>query len=204
MSHTISHLIVATHNAGKLREIAELLADLQIQVASAASLGLPEPDETGATFLENAQLKSRAAALATGQHALADDSGLCVPALHNAPGIYSARWAGPEKNFNMAMQKIHDELTATGHTPHGTPAFFVCVLSLAAPDGTTRDFTGEVHGTLTFPPRGGRGFGYDPIFIPNGHAITFAEMDPAEKHHMSHRARAFAQFKKFLEAAHAA
>lgn len=194
----ISPLIVASHNKGKLREIAALLAPLGIEARSAADLGLPEPEETGDTFEANATLKSVAAATAAHQWALSDDSGLAVPALDGAPGIYSARWAGEAKDFAIAMQRVADELRARGVEPNGAAAYFVCVLALSAPDGTTHTFRGEVHGTLTFPPRGVHGFGYDPIFVPTGHVETFGELDPEVKHAMSHRAQAFAKFLAHL------
>lgn len=194
----ISPLIVASHNAGKVREIEALLAPLNIEVHSAAAFNLPEPDETGLTFEDNAALKSIAAATATGHWALADDSGLAVPALDGAPGIYSARWAGATKDFVHAMAKVAHELHGRGLQADGAAAYFVCVLALSAPDGTTQTFRGEIHGTLTFPARGEHGFGYDPIFIPDGHAETFGEMDPAAKHGMSHRAVAFAKFLDYL------
>lgn len=181
-------LVVASHNAGKIVEIEELLAPYAIAALGAAALGLPEPEETGQTFEENAALKARAAAEASGLVALADNSGLVVPALGGAPGIYSARWAGPEKNFRLAMARVERELG-----PQDRRAHFVAVLALAWPDGEEALFRGEAHGNLTFPPRGTRGFGYDPIFVPDGYAETFGEMDPALKHQISHRARAFAK-----------
>ena len=184
-----TQLIVASHNAGKVREIKALLGPHGIEPVSAGDLGLPEPEETGATFAANAELKALAAARG-GQHpALADDSGLCVDALDGAPGIYSARWAGPTKDFRIAMTRIRDELRHKGLT--GSTAKFVCALTVALPSGEYRTFEGEVQGTLTFPPRGEHGFGYDPIFIADGMDQTFAEIDPAQKHAMSHRARAF-------------
>jgi XTP/dITP diphosphohydrolase len=180
-------LVVASHNPGKVREIAELLAPFAIEVISAGTLKLPEPEETEASFIGNAVLKARAAALASRLPALADDSGLCVSALKGAPGIHSARWAGPAKDFTVAMRRIAGELGAAADRT----AKFVCALALCWPDGHCESFEGEVHGSLTFPPRGEKGFGYDPIFVPTGHAVTFAEMVPAAKHAMSHRARAF-------------
>lgn len=184
-----TQLIVASHNAGKVREIKALLGPHGIEPVSAGDLGLPEPEETGATFAANAELKALAAARG-GQHpALADDSGLCVAALDGAPGIYSARWAGPTRDFRIAMTRIRDELRHKGLTT--SAAKFVCALTVALPSGEMQTFEGEVHGTLTFPPRGDHGFGYDPIFIADGMDQTFAEIDPAEKHAMSHRARAF-------------
>lgn len=187
-------LIVASHNPGKVREIGELIAPYGITPVSAGELGLDEPEETGVTFIENAELKVSAAAEASGEPALADDSGLAVEALGGDPGIYSARWAGPEKDFALAMQKVNDGLDAAGaETPDARAAHFVCALSLAWPDGHVESFEGKVFGTLVWPPRGDKGFGYDPIFQARGHDITFGEMAPEAKHAMSHRADAFAQ-----------
>jgi XTP/dITP diphosphohydrolase len=180
-------LVIASHNAGKVREIAELLAPFGTEVLAAAALGLAEPEETAASFAGNARLKAEAAAAASGLPALADDSGLCVAALGGAPGIYSARWAGPTKDFALAMRKVEDALR--GKTDRR--AFFVAALSLAWPDGHVETFRGEVHGTLVWPPRGTRGFGYDPMFLPDGGTLTFGEMDPDTKHAISHRANAF-------------
>jgi XTP/dITP diphosphohydrolase len=184
-----SHLVVASHNQGKVREIKALLGPHGIQPISAGSLGLPEPEETGVTFAANAELKAYASAKGSGHAALADDSGLCVDALDGAPGIYSARWAGPTKDFRIAMTRIHDELRHKGLTT--SAAKFVCALCVAMPSGASCTFEGEVHGSLVFPPRGDHGFGYDPIFIADGMEDTFAEIDPAKKHAMSHRAKAF-------------
>ena len=181
-------LIVASHNPGKVREIGALVEPFGVETISAAELGLPEPVEDGHTFTENAEIKAIAAAVVAGEPALADDSGLVVPALDGAPGLYSARWAGPNKDFDMAMKRVIDELG-----DKNPEAFFVCALSLAWPDGHVETFEGVVEGTLTWPMRGDKGFGYDPIFVPEGHDITFAEMDPAKKHAMSHRADAFNQ-----------
>jgi XTP/dITP diphosphohydrolase len=181
-------LIIASHNPGKVEEIAALLAPFAIETAAAAALGLPEPEETGDSFEANAALKAEAAAKAGGLPALADDSGLVVPALSGAPGIYSARWAGPRKDFASAMARVHREL---GGRDRG--ASFVAVLAFAYPNGETELFRGEVAGSLIWPPRGDRGFGYDPMFVPAGGSCTFGEMDPAEKHRISHRARAFAK-----------
>lgn len=192
-------LVVATHNEGKAREIGELLAGLNISVLSAASLGLPEPVEDGESFGANALIKSDSAARLSGHWALADDSGLCVEALDGAPGIYSARWA-PKKDFTLAAQRIRDELAAKGVDPQGARACFICMLSLTSPQGETQQFEGRVDGTLVFPGRGAKGFGYDPIFIPEGGQLTFAEMEPAAKHAISHRARAFAKFTAYLNA----
>lgn len=192
-------LLIASHNDGKVREIRELLAPLSFQVISAAELHLPEPEETGDTFEANAALKALACATSANLPALADDSGLVVPALDGAPGIYSARWAGPGKDFYAAMGRIASELHTRGIEPNGTAAYFVCVLALAQPDGTMRLVRGEVHGTLTFPPRGDHGFGYDPIFVADGYAKSFGEMAPAEKHAISHRSAAFAQLVDLLK-----
>lgn len=182
-------LVVASHNPGKVREIRDLLAPFKADVVSAGDLGLPEPEETGTTFIANAELKARAAAEAANMMALADDSGLSVDALDGAPGIYSARWAGPSKDFTLAMKKVEDALA--GKTDRR--ARFICALSLAWPDGHCETFEGKVLGRLVFPPRGDKGFGYDPIFIAEGFETTFAEMEPAAKHAMSHRADAFRQ-----------
>jgi len=189
-------LVIASHNPGKVREILELLAPLGFDVKGAGELGLPEPEETGHTFAENAVLKAVAAADATGLPALADDSGLAVAALHGAPGIYSARWAGPDKNFAAAMARVERELDNA--LPQDRSARFVCALALAEPGGDVQVFEGDVRGHLTFPPRGTRGFGYDPIFVADGMSETFGELEPAHKHAISHRARAFAKLKDYL------
>jgi XTP/dITP diphosphohydrolase len=182
-------LVIASHNPGKVEEIAELLAPFGIETVSAAALGLPEPEETGDSFEANAALKARASAEGTGLPALADDSGLVVPALGGAPGIYSARWAGTTKDFPMAMARVNRELGDKDPSAH-----FVAVLALAWPDGDIALFRGEVAGSLVWPPRGDRGFGYDPMFLPEGGgAETFGEMDATWKHGISHRARAFAK-----------
>jgi XTP/dITP diphosphohydrolase len=187
-------LVIASHNPGKVREIAELLEPFGITVESAGDLDLPEPEETGSTFAENAELKARASAQGAGLPALADDSGLAVAALGGRPGIYSARWAGPDKDFRAAMDRVERELREVNGGPGGDrSACFVCALTLAWPDGTVRTFQGQIDGTLVYPPRGERGFGYDPIFVPENHDITFGEMEPKAKHAMSHRARAFQQ-----------
>jgi XTP/dITP diphosphohydrolase len=186
---TGGRLVVASHNQGKVREIRELLAPFKADVISAGELNLPEPEETESTFIGNAKLKALAAAKASGFPALSDDSGLAVSALYGAPGIYSARWAGPSKDFTTAMLRVEKEMAGKADRS----ARFVCALALCWPDGHCEAFEGEVHGTLTFPPRGTKGFGYDPIFVPTGLETTFAEMEPAAKHAMSHRARAFAQ-----------
>ena len=192
-------LVIATHNAGKVQEIRELLAPYNIEVQSAAELGLVEPSETGSTFLENARIKAVAAALASGRPALADDSGLAVEALGGAPGIHSARWAGAERDFGRAMRRIEDELRARDAATLGERrAQFICALCVAWPDGHLEEFAGEVNGTLVWPPRGSAGFGYDPMFLPAGFDRTFGEMTGEEKHGLpprglglSHRARAF-------------
>jgi XTP/dITP diphosphohydrolase len=182
-------LVIASHNAGKAREIAELLAPYGVEVIPAARLNLAEPEETETTFVGNAELKARAAASSAGLPALADDSGLVVPALEGAPGIYSARWAGPTKDFSIAMARVQQELEAMGATDRR--AHFIAALSLCWPDGHCESFEGRVDGVLVWPPRGDRGFGYDPMFLPGGHDITFGEMEPATKHAISHRADAF-------------
>jgi XTP/dITP diphosphohydrolase len=179
-------LVIASHNPGKVEELGALLAPFAVKAIAAHSLGVPEPEETGDTFEANAALKARAATEASALPSLADDSGLVVPAIGGAPGIYSARWAGPAKDFRITMERVHRELGSGDRS-----ASFVAVLALAWPDGDTQLFRGEVHGTLTWPPRGDRGFGYDPMFVPAGETLTFGEMDPGKKHQISHRARAF-------------
>lgn len=186
-----SELIIATHNNGKLREIRDLLAGRKIDIESAADLGLPEPEETEDSFTGNAILKARAAASASGKPALADDSGLVVPALDGAPGIYSARWAGPNKDFTKAMARVERELGESGSSDRH--AYFICALSLVWPDGHDETFAGRVDGQLAWPPKGDRGFGYDPIFMADGYDITFGEMEPELKHRIGHRADAFSQ-----------
>jgi XTP/dITP diphosphohydrolase len=180
-------LVIASHNQGKVREIGELLAPYGVEVVSAGALGLPEPEETGTTFVANAELKAHAAAKAADLPALADDSGLAVDALGGDPGIYSARWAGPSKDFTAAMELVNDKM---GANPDRN-ARFVCALALAWPDGHCETFEGVVEGDLVWPPRGKAGFGYDPMFQPKGHAVTFGEMDAHAKHAISHRADAF-------------
>ena len=195
-------IVIASHNPGKVREIADLLEPLGLQAVSAAEMNLPEPVEDGDTFEANALIKARAAAEGAGLPALADDSGLCVDALDGQPGIHSARWGGAEKDFDMAMRKVEEALQQAGATtPEQRRAHFVCALALAWPDGEHEIFRGEVHGHLTWPPRGEKGFGYDPIFIPDGYDITFAEMEPEKKHAMSHRADAFNKLLAALAAA---
>jgi XTP/dITP diphosphohydrolase len=190
-------LVIATHNAGKLKEISALLAPHGVECLSAGSLGLPEPDETGKTFTENALLKAHAAAKASGLAALADDSGLSVAALDDRPGVYTADWAERQwfegtagRDWYMAMGKVEGMLAAKGPDAPRDAAFH-CVLALAWPDGEQAVYEGRADGSLTWPPRGTLGFGYDPVFVPSGREQTFAEIDPAEKHQISHRADAF-------------
>ena len=192
-------LVIATHNPGKLAEMRELLAPYQIEAISAGDMGLHEPEETGTTFRDNARIKAAAAAKASGLPAFADDSGLAVDALDGAPGVLSARWAGPDKNFRAAMATIEEKLRERGATsPDRRTAHFVSALCVAWPDGHVEGFEERVNGTLVWPPRGDQGFGYDPMFLPDGHARTFGEMSSEEKHGLpprgkglSHRARAF-------------
>jgi XTP/dITP diphosphohydrolase len=190
MSHrqfTGGRLVIASHNPGKVNEIALLLGPFGVDIVSAGELDLVEPEETGSTFLKNATLKATAAAEATGCPALADDSGLAVDALGGRPGVHSARWAGSTRDFRLAMRKIEKELAGKADRR----AHFVCALALAWPDGHVEAFEGFVYGRLVWPPRGNRGFGYDPMFRPNDRSETFGEMDPAAKHEISHRAEAF-------------
>ncbi|WP_425410364.1 RdgB/HAM1 family non-canonical purine NTP pyrophosphatase [Hyphococcus sp.] len=187
-------LVIASHNDGKVREINDLLSPLGIDAVSAKSLALNDPEETGVTYAENALLKARAAAGAASLPALADDSGLSVTALGGAPGVYSARWAGEPRNFDTAMKKVEAALDESGTEDFS--ARFVCALALVWPDGEHAVFEGEVKGSIVFPPRGEKGFGYDPIFVADGYQITFGEMDPAEKHAISHRADAFRKLMK--------
>jgi XTP/dITP diphosphohydrolase len=201
-------LVLASHNAGKLREIRTLLSGYGLEITSAADHGLPEPEETGTTFAANARLKAQATARATGLPALADDSGLCVAALGGEPGIYSARWAGPDKDFAAAMALIETKLQAHGAVdPALRRAWFISALALVWPDDTALEAEGRVDGTLVWPVRGVQGFGYDPMFLPDGHARTFGEMSADEKHGLpadggpglSHRARAFQNLQQALE-----
>jgi XTP/dITP diphosphohydrolase len=192
-------LVIATHNPGKLTEMRELLAPYGIDAISAGELGLKEPEETGMTFSANARIKAEAAAKASGLPAFADDSGLAVDALGGDPGIHSARWAGPDRNFRRAMELVEEKMREHGATtPQQRKAHFVSALCVAWPDGDVEEFEGRVDGTLVWPPRGDKGFGYDPVFLPDGHARTFGEMSSEEKHGLpprglglSHRARAF-------------
>ncbi|MGY4397743.1 XTP/dITP diphosphohydrolase [Sphingomonas sp. UYAg733] len=185
-------LVIASHNAGKVREIRDLLGPYGIEPVSAADLDLPEPDETGTTFVANAELKALQAADLSGLPALADDSGLCVDALAGEPGIFSARWSGEARDFGLAMKLVNDRLDAL-EPETGRDAHFVCALALAWPDGHVEWFEGRVEGALVWPPRGENGFGYDAMFVPDGGTKTFGEMDPPAKHAISHRADAFRQ-----------
>ncbi|PSC04828.1 non-canonical purine NTP pyrophosphatase, RdgB/HAM1 family [Alsobacter soli] len=192
-------VVIATHNKGKLREMQELLAPRGLTAVSAGELNLPEPEETGATFAENARIKAESAAKSANLPAIADDSGICVEALDGAPGIYSARWGGPEKDFGAAMQKVEAGLRERdAFEPDQRHAWFISALCIAWPDGHVEEFEGRVDGALVWPPRGTAGFGYDPMFLPDGHERTFGEMTSEEKHGLpprglglSHRARAF-------------
>ena len=189
---TETKIVLATHNPGKVVEIKALLAPFGTDVVAAGDLGLREPIEDAHDFVGNAKIKALASATAAGIPALADDSGLCVNALGGDPGVLSARWAGPSKDFTIAMDRVNNALGETADRS----AHFVCALCLAWPDGHTETFQGEVHGELVWPIRGARGFGYDPMFVPHGHKITFGEMDPDKKHGMSHRHYAFVQLVK--------
>lgn len=188
-------LLLATHNAGKLAEIRAMLVPLGLNVTSAGELNIPEPEETADSFHGNAELKARACAKASGLTSLADDSGLVIPALGGAPGIYSARWAGPNKDFSVAFDRIIRELGEA----NAVDAYFICVLCLYKTDGKVDFFEGRLHGHLSFPPRGDKGFGYDPIFIPEGYMETLAEIEPAVKNKISHRAAAFEGLIKTLK-----
>lgn len=191
---TGERLVIATHNPGKVREIGDLLKPFKVQTLSAGSLRLAEPEETESTFEGNARIKALSAARGSGLPSLADDSGFCVDALLGAPGVYSADWAGPRKDFTRAMAMVHEGMTMAG-VPESR-AHFVCVLAMAWPDGHVAHFRGEVFGTTVWPPRGNHGFGYDPMFLPDGEPLTFGEMEPGKKHQMSHRARAFEKLVK--------
>lgn len=182
-------LVLASHNPGKLREIGELMGPLGVEVVSAGALGLPEPEEGETSFEENARIKALAAARASGLPALSDDSGFCVSALGGAPGVVSALWAGPGKDFAPAMARVRREMDGAADRR----AWFMCVLCLAWPDGHAECFTGRVDGSVAWPPRGANGHGYDPMFVPEGGSLTYGEMDQGEKHATSHRARAFTQ-----------
>ncbi len=191
-------LVIASHNKGKVVEFRALLAPMQIALVSSGELGLPEPEETGDTFIANARIKAEATAKAAGLPALADDSGIEIDALGGAPGVYSARWAGERRDFGAAMRRVEAELAAKSALHSPPRANFVCALCLATPEGEVEIFEGKVFGHLSFPPRGDNGFGYDPIFVADGHSLTFGEMRPEEKHRISHRARAFEAFAKAM------
>ena len=191
-----NRLVVATHNKGKIAEFRDLLAPLGIDLVSSGELGVPEPEETGDSFAANARLKAEATALAVSLPALADDSGIEIEALGGAPGIYSARWAGESRDFSAAMARVEKELRDKGALATSPRANFTSMLCLATPEGEAEFYEGKVFGHLRFPPSGTKGFGYDPIFVPDGHDITFGEMEPAEKHRISHRAVAFEAFAK--------
>ena len=188
-------LLIATHNRGKVEEFEDMLKPKGINVTSAIDFNLEEPVEDGDTFHANALIKAKAACKATGLPALADDSGICINALNGEPGIYSARWAGPNKDFNAAMQRVHTEI---GDNPNRT-AYFIAVLALVKPDGSHFFYEGRCDGIMIWPPRGEKGFGYDPMFLPNGYDVTFAEMEAEEKHKISHRAEALQQFLQNIE-----
>ncbi len=189
-------LVAATHNRGKVAELRDLFEPLGFHIVPAGELGLEEPDETEDSFSGNALLKARAAARVSGLPALSDDSGLCVSALNGEPGVHSARWAGEPRDFGLAMERVEDALRQSGAADRS--ARFVCALAVAWPDGREAVFEGEVHGVLVWPPRGDKGFGYDPVFVAEGEDLTFAEMDPARKHAMSHRARAMEKLRLSL------
>lgn len=197
---SFAKIVIASHNKGKVKEIGELLAPLGLSVVSAGDMGVDEPEETGLTFSENAILKAENTTKKTGLPALADDSGLAIPALDGAPGIYSARWAGTDKDFSSAFLRIKNELKEKNiENANAIPAYFICSLCLTIPSNEPQVFEGRIDGTLTFPPKGEHGFGYDPIFIPENYDITFAEMDSAIKQSISHRARAFSKFLQYLK-----
>jgi XTP/dITP diphosphohydrolase len=189
-------LVLATHNRGKIAEFRDLLAPFGVEIVSSGELGLPEPEETGDTFAANAQLKAEATAKAAGLPALADDSGIEIEALGGAPGVYSARWAGEGRDFRAAMARVEEELRAKGALAPAPRANFTCVLCLATPEGEAEFYEGKVFGHLRFPPSGANGFGYDPIFVADGHSLSFGEMEPQQKHRISHRAAAFEAFAK--------
>lgn len=192
----MNKLLLATHNRGKVAEFRDMLGNLVGEIVCAADYHLPEPAETGTTFVDNALIKSRAAMAATNIPCLADDSGLSVAALDGAPGVYSADWAGVPRDFTVAMKKLHDEL---GGNVNGQRAAFISVLTLSRPDQPDEVFEGRCEGTLIWPPRGEKGFGYDPMFVPDGHTKTFAEMSPEEKNTLSHRAKAVEKLHAYLE-----
>ena len=189
-------LVLATHNKGKLQEFRHILQGIAREIVSAGDLGLPEPEETGTTFVENSLLKARAAFQATKSAVLADDSGLCVASLNGDPGLYSARWAGPKKDFGYAMKRVHEALG----TAADRSAYFIAVLVLILPDGSHRIFEGRAEGSIAWPPRGDKGHGYDPVFMPKGETRTFAEMNEDEKNGLSHRGKAIRQLLAWAEA----
>ena len=191
-------LVLASHNPGKITELQAIIPPSIRPLYSIKDLGLPEPEETGVTFEENALIKAKQAAILSKLPSLADDSGIVIPALDGAPGVVSARWAGEKRDFNVAMGKVYKELGKKGITAiTGCPAFFISVLAIAWPDGHHQSFEGRIDGTLAWPPRGTKGFGYDAMFVPDGYTQTFGEMDPTQKNTISHRAKAFAKFKEF-------
>lgn len=194
-------LVIATHNKGKLIEFQALFQSLGVEIVTAGDLGVPEPEETGETFEENARLKAVISAFATGKIALADDSGIAIEALGGAPGIYSARWAGEDRDFMVAMKRVEDELQANGATrPEQRRAEFICVLCLANQIGEVQFFEGRTAGHVVWPPRGAKGFGYDPMFVPDGYTLTFGEMEPEQKYELAHRTKAFDAFRAAMEA----
>ena len=192
-------IVIATHNQGKLAEFAELLEPHGVSAVSAGELGLAEPEETETTFAGNARIKAVAAMKASGLIALSDDSGLCVEALAGEPGVYTADWAGPDRDWTRAMRLVEEKLQAKGAvTPEQRKAYFACTLCVVWPDAQERIFEGRAHGTLTWPPRGQLGHGYDPMFVADGQSLTFAELDPAEKNRISHRAKALEKLVRDL------
>ena len=189
-------IVIASHNSGKIFEFEELFSNSGYHITSASQLGFPEPVEDGLSFKENAEIKARASALLAGYPSISDDSGLVVPLINDEPGIHSARWAltkSGDKDFNLAIEKIENKIVTLGERPSGQNAYFVCALTMCWPDGHMETVEGYVHGKLTFPSKGNKGFGYDPIFIPNGQSLTYGEIEPEEKHQNSHRADAFKQ-----------
>ena len=189
-------IIIASHNEGKVSEIKDLLKNYNLNIISSSELGIDEPEENGSSFEENALIKSSTTSKLSKTVSISDDSGLCVNSLNGDPGIYSARWAGPDKDFLYAANEINKSLIEK--ESKDLSAYFICVLAVSWPDGDYKTFKGRVDGTLTFPPRGNNGFGYDPIFIPKGHESTFGEMEPKYKHSISHRNKAFELFSKEL------
>ena len=189
-------IIIASHNSGKVLELEELFTNSNYRITSASKLGFPEPVEDGNSFKENAEIKAKASAVLGEHPAISDDSGLVVPLINGEPGIHSARWAlndSGDKNFNLAIEKIKNKIMALGEAPSGQDAYFVCALAMCWPDGYMKTVEGYAYGSLTFPPNGNKGFGYDPIFIPNGQSLTYGQIEPVKKHQISHRADAFRQ-----------